>query len=108
ANGRIYFPATDEDRTVDIAYTGITSDTQTLVKFASAPYYVGLNVEKAEAPIPIDQAVDETTLAPFLDPFDMPNRPGLIWMFYASTRAGATDLYFQTMAPRFTPTVNGK
>jgi len=107
ADGRIFFPATDEDRAVKITYTGIDPGTLQLVTINNV-YTVGIIVEKPEAPIPIDQAVNEASVAAFLDPFDMIDRPGLIWMFYTSTRAGAQDLYFQTMAPRFTPTINGK
>ncbi len=110
ANGRIYFQAADEDRVVTIAYNGFDPKTQNNITFAPANYQVGLVVEKPEQPVPIDQAVNESTLTPFLDPFDSitPRRPGLIWMFYSSTRAGTQDLYFQTMAPRFTPVINGR
>ncbi|MFI5384865.1 MAG: PQQ-binding-like beta-propeller repeat protein [Fimbriimonadales bacterium] len=112
ANGRIYFQEGDEDRNVTIKYVGINPATQATFAVPNPPggYNVGAIVERPESAVPIDQAVNESTMSPFLDPFDLvnPRRPGLIWMFYVSTRAGSADLYFQTMAPRFTPTVNGK
>lgn len=112
ANGRIYFQSGDEDRVVNITYTGLDENNPTVPVTIQNPalgYSVGLVTERAESEVPVDQAVNESSISPFLDPFDNnPRRPGLIWMFFVSTRAGSPDLYFQTMAPRFTPIVNGK
>lgn len=111
ALGRIYFQSDDEDRNVSITYNGVDEGTggPILVNNPAGGYNVGLIVERSEGAVPINQAVNESAMSPFLDPFDNnPRRPGLIWMYYVSTRAGEPDLYFQTMAPRFTPTFNGK
>lgn len=101
SNGRVYFQKADEGSTFTFAYTdpqGIAHTNEVVT--------VGLVVERNEQPVPVDQAVNESALTPFLDPFDaVPARPGLIWMFYVSTRTGGPDVYFQTMAPRFTPIV---
>ncbi|HVT13924.1 MAG TPA: hypothetical protein VHE55_16800 [Fimbriimonadaceae bacterium] len=109
ASGRIYFQAGDEDHAVTISYAGIDPATGQRVMYPAATYNVSMVTERAESPVPIDQAVNESGITPFLDPFDnSPRRPGLIWMFFTSTRAGNADIYLQTMAPRFTPTLNGK
>jgi hypothetical protein len=106
-NGRIYFTAVDEDRTIRVAYTGVDEATGNLIAFGQATYRIGLVTERDEAPVPIEQVVNEGNLTTFLDPFDptaaAARRPGLIWMIWSSTRAGSPDLYFQTIAPRFTP-----
>ena len=56
----------------------------------------------------VEQASNESSVAPFLDPFDpakgsTDRRPGLIWMFWSSTRGGNPDIYMQTIAPHFGP-----
>lgn len=105
ANGRIYFTAADENRTVTITYTGF-DDAGNPVAYAARAYTVGLLTERSEAPIPVDQAANESQLATFLDPFEgtlAERRPGLFWLFWTSTRTGSPDIYFQTLAPRFTP-----
>ena len=108
ANGRIYFTDADEARTVNIAYTGVDQATGQAVAVPAADYRIGLVTERAEAPVAIEQAVNETQLWTSLDMYDpAPSTgqfiPKLIWMFWASTRGGTPDLFFQTIAPRFTP-----
>ncbi|MCW5944017.1 MAG: PQQ-binding-like beta-propeller repeat protein [Fimbriimonadaceae bacterium] len=107
ANGRVYVQQVDEGATLTVNYTG----TQGVVSF-QAP--VTLMTEKAEAPIPMDEAMNETGLSMSLDPFDPTGtadanrRPPLVWMFWRSTRFGSSDLFFQTIAPRFAPTPGGR
>ncbi len=111
ANGRIYFPAGDEDRTVNISYTGIDEGTGAPIINPSTAYTVGIVSERAEQPVRIDQAINESGVSPFIDPFDSTvtlRRPGLVWMFFVSTRAGGPDIYFQTIAPRFNPVIKAK
>lgn len=111
AAGRVYFTDVDENRSLTVNYTGLDPSTGAPLPGQSIPATVTLLPERDEVPVPIDQAVNETQLTAFLDPFDpapvAQRRPGLIWMFYTSTRAGGPDLYFQTLAPRFTPIVPG-
>lgn len=108
ANGRIYFSDADENRTVRIRYVGLDEGTGAALPVQGAQLTVGLVTERGEAPILIDQAVNESDAWFSLDPFDLSSgnvrRPGLWWMFYTSSRAGAPDVYFQTLAPKFTPT----
>ncbi len=118
AKGRVYFDKSAEDKIITITYTGVNSKGQAILNPATNSQFVitapvALVVERDEAAVPIDQASNESSIAPFLDPYDpAPNalsnrRPGLIWMFWSSTRAGNADIYMQTLAPRFTPVIGG-
>lgn len=108
-NGRVYFQDADENRSVTITYTALNEATGQPfpgnVVVSNVP--VSLVVERDEAPIPVDQALNETHPYAFIDPFDplAANRrgPGLIWFFWSSTRTGTGDIFFETLAPRFTP-----
>jgi hypothetical protein len=70
---------------------------------------VSLIQERAEAPILIEQALNESNVSTFIDPFDFTSsdfrvrRPALTWMFWTSNRAGYPDIYFETIAPRLSP-----
>ena len=95
-SGRVYFTALDEDRFVTITVRGVSN-----------VYQVGLLPEQNEAPIPIDQPINESRVAGFIDPFDSAGantrRPDLVWMLWSSTRTGTSDIYFQTIAPILWP-----
>jgi hypothetical protein len=114
SGGAIYFTGADEDGAVTIQYTGVDESTGNPVVEPQFSAGVSLIPEKTEAPVLIDQAINETNLFTFLDwvtyPFSTtspnpaaPPRPALFWMFYTSTRAGVPDIYMQTIAPRFAP-----
>jgi hypothetical protein len=106
ANGRIYFTPADEGRTVTVTFQAINDATGAPINVQNV-LRVELITERNEAPVAIEQAVNETQMFSFIDPFDDVNaagrRPGLIWMFWTSTRAGGPDVYMQTIAPKFTP-----
>jgi hypothetical protein len=115
ANGRIYFTAVDEDRPVTVRYTGVNVGTgQPIAGITTQPMTVSLVLEKEEQPVLIEQAINESNLATFIDPFDVATnnlfarRPPLTWLFWTSNRAGGSDLYFQTIAPRLTPLAVGR
>lgn len=106
ANGRIYVQAEDEDQNIQVTYTGVNEAKNSPVagiQVFGTPSFV---LERGEEPVPVDQATNDSALTAFLDPFTFSSqaRPPLVWMFYVSTRAGQPDLYFQTVAPPFTPT----
>jgi hypothetical protein len=109
SNGRVYFTAADEDRAVSITYVGadVGTGAQLTGQFASGS--VSLIQERAEAPILIEQALNESNVSTFIDPFDFTSsdfrvrRPALTWMFWTSNRAGYPDIYFETIAPRLSP-----
>ncbi len=112
ANGRVYFTADDENRIVTVNFTGVDEATGQQVVVAARSYRVSMLAERSENPVAIEQAVNETQLWTFVDPFDNQlanlRRPGLLWMFYTSTRGGTSDVFFQTVAPRFTPVPVGR
>lgn len=70
----------------------------------------GIIGESGEVAIPIDQPASESPVTMAVDPFHPTftspslGRPGLLWMFWSSTRDGSPDLYFQTWAPRLNST----
>jgi hypothetical protein len=55
--------------------------------------------------MPVDSMVNEGQVFAFADPDGLRSpsdplyKPSLIWVFWTSTRAGATDLYYQTLSP---------
>jgi hypothetical protein len=111
----IYFTAADEGRAVTVTYSAyLPGSGQGTVTPFSTGATVGLIDESVESVVPIEQAVNESGLSMFLDPFD-PNssdvrlrRPTMLWMVWSSTRAGSPDLYLQTYAPRLAPAGSGK
>ena len=114
ANGVVYFTAVDEGSVVSFSYTGLdVNGNQIPVTVTNA--MVTMIPEQAENPIPITGgAVDEAQITSFLDPFDVPpsgsaaGRPGLIWLFWTSTRKGAPDVFFETIAPNFASTTSSR
>jgi len=110
-NGRVFFTSVDEARQVTINGT-LKAPNGSLIPYNQASY-VSFVTEREEAPVTIEQAVSESGLYSFIDPFNSAGnyterRPGLIWLFWTSTRAGAPDIYFETIAPRFTPVPPGQ
>lgn len=110
AKGRIYFTAADEDRPISVAYTGLDNNGGQLAgqTFNASPTWI---VEQAEQAIPIETAVNESNPFVFPDPnpgTQVGTRPPMFWMFWSSTRGGGSDIFFQTLAPLYTPQVGSK
>ena len=70
--------------------------------------------DAGETPVLLDTSINESGVSAFLDPFsfgDVHNpatsikAPHKVWLFWSSTRNGNPDLYFETIAPKFAPTV---
>jgi hypothetical protein len=108
--GRIYFTEADEGNTVRVSGTFTAGGN---VINLSAPYQVawGDEISAGGAPtadqpfadittpeviMPVDSAVNEGQVTAFKDPF-----ADKLWLFWTSTRANTTDLYYQTIAPPF-------
>lgn len=109
ASGRVYFQAEDENRPVTVNYVGASEATNAPTSF-TVTGTVSFVLERGEAQIGINEAANEGSLTAFLDPFTFPSdasndrrRPPLTWLFYVSTRGGSPDVFFQTIAPRYTP-----
>ncbi|HRF60415.1 MAG TPA: PQQ-binding-like beta-propeller repeat protein [Fimbriimonadaceae bacterium] len=108
ATGRVYFNSEFEDRDVRISFEAVNEAGQPIGVLTDV-YRVDILGELAETAIPIEQTANESAVSMALDPLNSAfndrnfRRPGLIWLFWTSTRAGGPDLYFETLAPRFTP-----
>lgn len=100
----VYFTANDEDAVVTVTYT-VQNQSGTFTQTYTGT--VSLITETAPYFLPIEQAKNETGLYSFIDPFtyEAPayRRPPLMWMFWSSTRGGQPDVFFETIAPRWTP-----
>lgn len=111
ANGRLYFTDDMENRPITVTYTGV-NDAGAPVTIGPIQITVNLISERLESPIFMNQAVNESQLATFLDPFEEAaanvRRPGLMWMFWTSTRGGTSDVFFQTLTPKFTPVASNR
>ncbi len=115
ANGRIYVEKYREDWQMKVVYqaadpkgnalTNGTTIVPPLTQIGSSSFIA----ETDESPIPIENAINETGLNTFLDPFSYSNqrRPPLMWLFWTSTRNGIPDVYFQTLAPNLLPHPKG-
>jgi hypothetical protein len=120
--GRIYFTEADEGNQVSVTYTYADASGTPKV-FGPVNYRVDWGDEISgtgsepdpttpEVPMPTDEAVNEGQVNAFLDPqsFQPPQgnifqqmTRGKLWVFWSSTRAGTTDLFYQTLAPQFYP-----
>ncbi|MDQ2986671.1 MAG: hypothetical protein M3R13_08100 [Armatimonadota bacterium] len=103
-NGRVYFELPDEglERTINYSYR----DTAGNIQQTSVTERVDWGTEMAEKPVPIEQAIDEGTIFAFPDPFVWSQndpRPGVVWLMYTSTRNGTRDVFYQSLAPKFSP-----
>jgi hypothetical protein len=109
ATGRVYFMSGAEDQQVRIAYRGLDSAGRPLAGVSVLVLRVGLVPEMEEQAVPIEQVGSDASVSLAMEPmnanFNAANvrRPGLLWMFWSSTRGGVPDIYSQTLAPRFTP-----
>ncbi len=108
ATGRVFFMAGMEDRRVSITYNGVNENGQAI---GAVNYEAKVDplFELAEEAVPIEQAGNESGLSITMDPLSAAfnrqdfRRPSLYWLFWTSTRTGVPDVFFQTVAPRFTP-----
>lgn len=110
AGKRVYFTAIDEASVVTVTYTGADEADGRLIPGIVVTNPVGLVTERGEAPIPIEESVNESGMYPFMDPFDsgtLSDRRGLIWMLWSSTRGGISDVYLQSISPKLVPVAKG-
>jgi hypothetical protein len=112
--GRIYVEAIDEGVALKITYQAADPTTGALLQNGNNGMVIefgnpAMISETAETPVLMNNAVDETGLNTFLDPFSYSNqrRPPLMWLFWSSTRNGVPDVYFETLSPMFFPRPNG-
>lgn len=107
AGNRIFFPESMEGRRMWVRYLssdGVSYDEPagfTSLRFQPLTWIV----ESPKTAVQVDSMVNEGHVAAFLDPDSMrvpqdPRyKPSLVWVFWTSSRAGSTDVYYQTLAP---------
>ena len=105
ANGRVYFTDLDEDSNVTVNYTALLETGNVVPGYTSGSASVSLIREQNEQQILIDNAVNESDVTAFLDPFSFINqrRPPLIWLLWSSTRSGVPDIYMESISPQWSP-----
>ncbi|HSV74029.1 MAG TPA: hypothetical protein VLH79_09745 [Chthonomonadales bacterium] len=113
--GRLYFTEADEGSVVTVGFNYARTEDPSnpgqpvLASVPPMQYRVSWQDEISTAIQPTDQttnevflptdvAVNEGQLAAFKDPFQ-----DKTWVFWTSTRAGTTDLYYMTLSPAFYP-----
>ncbi|HEV2474285.1 MAG TPA: hypothetical protein VGS41_16530, partial [Chthonomonadales bacterium] len=119
--GRIYFTQVDENSQVTVNYTYKDPATNNSLPSGALTYTVTwgdeisstaqaansgqpyTDVTTPEVFMPTDASVNEGQVAAFLDPFSEK-----VWVFWTSTRASTTDLYYQTLAPQFYPAASNQ
>jgi hypothetical protein len=110
ANGRIYLTGVDENSTITVSYTALAENNTTGP--AQEQWPVTLVQELSEQQVLIDNAVNESDLTTFLDPFSYfaasQRRPPLMWLFWTSARAGAPNVFFETLSPQWSPIAIGQ
>jgi hypothetical protein len=100
--GRLYFTEVDEGQRVTVTFNHSGGS-------LTADYTVGWVDEMSVASTPADQTageallptrsvVNEGQVSAFKDPFQ-----DKVWVFWSSTRAGTTDLYYMAVSPSFYP-----
>jgi hypothetical protein len=104
--GRVYFTEVDEGRPVQITFAYARDNNGNKVVAPQATYRVGWGdeISSAVAPgdattnervLPLSTPVNEGQVSAFKDPFQ-----DKVWVFWSSTRAGTTDLYYMTLNPQ--------
>ncbi len=107
--GRLYFTEADEGMEYTVEFDYARDANGNPVTYPAAKYRVTWKDEgtvaaqpgdqtTGETPLPADASVDEGSVSAFKDPFQ-----DKVWVFWSSTRAGTSDLYFLTLSPRFYP-----
>lgn len=110
-NGRIYFTAPLEGRTVSVTYQGVDQSGNPLAGTITLDQRVNIIPEKGEFAMPIEQVANESDVWLAIDPIWSASlqgrRPPLMWTFWTSGRTSTPDVYFQTLAPITSPIVPG-
>ena len=130
--GRVYFTELDEGRTVTISYTFAGGQSGKLTyrvawgdeisatSLPSDPSQPFVDHTTPEVVLPTDSAVNEGQVTAFQIPASLrtgpaasgqpyqPQQGSELWVFWTSTRAGTTDLFYETIRPNFYPNATGQ
>jgi len=99
---KLFFPASAErypalsggPGPVTVKYTAKGENSETEVTFDTLTW----QEELRDTALPTRQNVNEAQICAFADAPSVPTR---IWVFWSSTRAGESDIYYQTISPNF-------
>jgi hypothetical protein len=105
--GRLYFTEVDEGNLISVKFNYGRDNSGNKLSVPETFYRVGWGDEIStavtpgdqptnEVVLPTDSAVNEGQVTAFKDPFQEK-----VWVFWASTRFGTTDLYYMTLDPPF-------
>ncbi len=105
--GRVYFTEADEGRLVSIAFNYARAANGNAFAVPATLYRVmwGDEISSSLTPgdattnervLPLSTPVNEGQISAFKDPFQ-----DKVWIFWSSTRAGTTDLYYMAINPQF-------
>jgi hypothetical protein len=112
--GRIYFTEVDENSQITVNYryydpvSNVNGPSGKLVYRVAWGDEMSASIQQGdqttpEVALPTDSAVSEGQVTAFKDPF-----LDKVWVFWSSTRAGSTDLYFEAIAPPLYPTASNQ
>jgi len=125
--GRVYFTELDEGRTVTISFKHANGNSGNLtyrvawgdeISSTSTPIDPNqpfVDNTTAEVVLPTDSAVNEGQVTAFQIPASLrtgpaqggaitqPQQGSELWVFWTSTRAGSTDLFYETIRPNLYP-----
>ncbi len=101
--GRLYFTEIDEGANVRVTQAiagGGSVEAEYRVSWGDELTVAATPGDQTtgEAALPTDAAVNEGQITAVKDPF-----VDRMWLFWASTRSGTTDLYYMTISPSFYP-----
>jgi len=98
--GKVYLTQADARRNFRVTYTPAAGNGIPPQNTSYTPTWIQ---EMEETAVPIEKGLAESQVTAFADPgVDLIHgRPGFIWLFWNSARNGASDVYFQTISPRF-------
>ncbi|MCC6484100.1 MAG: PQQ-binding-like beta-propeller repeat protein [Armatimonadetes bacterium] len=112
ANNRLLFTEDAENRPIWVEYQGRDGQVYREPEGFSGPRFKALTwiPEQSEAPdqgtvVPVDTMVNEGQIYAFADPDGLRSpedpryKPSLIWLFWTSSRAGSSDIFYQTISP---------
>jgi hypothetical protein len=92
---RLYFMSEDAGKTFQIRYTDTTGVVRTVTRTVSLQQEIGQDGGRSFGNL-TRLMVNEGQVSAFKDPLE-----NKVWIFWTSTRSGNTDIYYETISPRF-------
>lgn len=114
STGKLYFSAPMNGQNITVRYRAVDTTGRDLGVF-QIDAIVGLIQEFGETELALSESASETSFSLMLDAIRATGnvnsnnrRPNLIWMFWNSSRGGGSDVYFQTIAPKWSSVLAGQ